>query len=36
MKDSRFVVGAALACAFLSGPAIAQGVPQSVEAEALH
>jgi sporulation protein YlmC with PRC-barrel domain len=31
MKDTRLVIGAALACALLSGPAIAQGVPQSVD-----
>jgi hypothetical protein len=31
MKDTRLVIGAALACALLSGPAIAQGVPQTVD-----
>jgi sporulation protein YlmC with PRC-barrel domain len=31
MKDTRLVIGAALACVLFSGPAIAQGVPQSVD-----
>ena len=31
MKDTRLVIGAALACALLSGPVVAQGVPQTVD-----
>ena len=32
MKDTRLAIGAALACALLfSGPAVAQGVPQTVD-----
>jgi PRC-barrel domain protein len=31
MKDTRLVIGAALACALLSGPVVAQGLPQTVD-----